>query len=54
LATAKISEKDSRAEINKVFNSFDVNRAVKISDNIGENNFCRAKKGRKRFRRGYD
>ena len=28
LATAKISEKDSRVEINKVFNSFDVNRAV--------------------------
>lgn len=30
LATAKISEKDSRAEINKVFNSFDTTRAVFI------------------------
>lgn len=30
LATAKISEKDSRAEVNKVFNSFDVNRCVNI------------------------
>lgn len=28
LATSKMSEKDNRAEINKVFNSFDVNRAV--------------------------
>lgn len=28
LATSKISEKDSRAEVNKVFNSFDINRAV--------------------------
>jgi Ca2+-binding EF-hand superfamily protein len=30
LATAKISEKDSRAEINKVFNSFDINKAVTV------------------------
>lgn len=30
LATAKIGEKDSRAEINKVFNSFDPNRSVKF------------------------
>jgi len=30
LATAKISEKDSRAEIEKVFTSFDINRAVII------------------------
>lgn len=28
LATAKIGEKDSRAEINKVFNAFDPNRSV--------------------------
>lgn len=28
LATAKMSEKDSRVEIIKVFNSFDVNRTV--------------------------
>lgn len=28
LATAKMSDKDSRAEIEKVFNSFDINRAV--------------------------
>lgn len=31
LATAKISQKDSRVEINKVFNSFDVNRIVIIT-----------------------
>lgn len=30
LATAKMSDKDSRAEIEKVFTSFDVNRAVNI------------------------
>lgn len=28
LATSKISEKDSRAEVIKVFNSFDINRTV--------------------------
>ena len=28
LATAKIGEKDSRAEIDKVWNSFDINRCV--------------------------
>ena len=28
LATAKIGDKDSRAEINKVFNAFDPNRSV--------------------------
>lgn len=28
LATAKVTEKDSRADINKVFNSFDHNRQV--------------------------
>ena len=28
LATAKIGEKDSRAEINKVFSAFDPNRSV--------------------------
>ena len=31
LATAKIGEKDSRAEINKVFNAFDPNRSVTIA-----------------------
>ena len=29
LATAKISEKDSRQEINKVFNSFDIHKQVR-------------------------
>ena len=29
LATAKLSDKDSRGDITKVFNSFDINRAVK-------------------------
>ena len=28
LATSKMSDKDSRAEINKVFNSFDLNKTV--------------------------
>lgn len=28
LATAKIGDKDGRAEIDKVFQSFDINRAV--------------------------
>jgi len=31
LATAKIGEKDTRVEINKVFNAFDPNRSVLIS-----------------------
>ena len=31
LATAKLGEKDSRAEIDKVWNSFDVNRAVNLT-----------------------
>lgn len=31
LATAKLSEKDSRAEVNKVFASFDTHRAGKIT-----------------------
>jgi Ca2+-binding EF-hand superfamily protein len=36
LATAKISDKDSRAEIDKVFASFDVNRAVRFLLNSRE------------------
>jgi Ca2+-binding EF-hand superfamily protein len=28
LATAKLSDKDSRAEVDKVFTSFDINKAV--------------------------
>ncbi len=31
LATAKLSDKDSRAEINKVFASFDIHKVGKIS-----------------------
>ena len=38
LATAKISDKDSRADIDKVFASFDVNRAVRLCFKVGENN----------------
>jgi centrin-1 len=30
LATAKLSDKDSRAEVEKVWGSFDINRAVTI------------------------
>ena len=35
LATAKLSDKESRVEVDKVFQSFDINRAVKILLNIG-------------------
>jgi len=31
LATAKLSEKDNRAEVNKVFASFDTHKAGKIT-----------------------
>jgi Ca2+-binding EF-hand superfamily protein len=36
LATAKIGEKDSRAEVNKVFTAFDPNRIVNMSNYIGK------------------
>ena len=36
LATAKIGEKDTRVEINKVFTAFDPNRAVKYVIMIGK------------------
>lgn len=51
LATAKISEKDSRADIDKVFSSFDVNRAVKKLFNIGKNLNFGVKEGCSRIRR---
>ena len=54
LATAKISEKDSRAEVNKVFNSFDVNRCVILFLNIGQDNIRLTKKSSKRSWLRYD
>lgn len=38
LATAKVNDKDSKAEIDKIFTSFDINRAVIYLINIGKNN----------------
>ena len=35
LATAKLSDKDSREDVMKVFNAFDVNRAVIYKYNLG-------------------
>lgn len=55
LATAKISDKDSRAEIDKVFTSFDINRAVKMILNcLGKNNNFGIEKSGSRFRRGFN
>lgn len=44
LATSKMSEKDSRAEIIKVFNSFDVNRTVKLAFTQGKISLAELKK----------
>lgn len=49
LATAKMSDKDSRAEIEKVFASFDINRAVIQFINLGKNYSPRIEKDRSRF-----
>lgn len=49
LATAKISDKDSRQEIDKVFASFDVNRAVINWLKLGKNHCSRIKKDSTRF-----
>ncbi len=49
LATAKISDKDSRAEIDKVFASFDVNRAVINLFNVGKNHCSGIEKSSSRF-----
>ena len=46
LATAKIGEKDSRAEVNKVFTAFDPNRAVNHLINIGKIHSSRFEKSR--------
>ena len=40
LATAKLGEKDSRAEIDKVWNSFDVNRSVSFYISLGQDFYC--------------
>jgi Ca2+-binding EF-hand superfamily protein len=46
LATAKIGEKDSRVEINKVFNAFDPNRCVRVRRSVGEVHRAGAEEGR--------
>ena len=51
LATAKIGEKDTRAEILKVFNAFDPNRSVISFSIVGKIHDSRAQEGRPRFGR---
>ena len=51
LATAKIGEKDSRAEINKVFKSFDPNNAVIFYFILGKIHNPLTEKSRQRFGR---
>lgn len=53
LATAKIGEKDSRGEINKVFTAFDPNRAVTIRFIPGQVHSQRTQEGRQGSRRGF-
>jgi Ca2+-binding EF-hand superfamily protein len=52
LATAKLSDKESRVEVDKVFGAFDLNRAVIIFDNSGKIHHFRIKKSRSGFGRG--
>jgi len=54
LATAKISDKDSRQEIDKVFASFDVNRAVIYQLKLGKNHSSWIEKDCSRFGRRFD
>lgn len=54
LATAKIGEKDNRAEINKVFNAFDPNRSVLTIFYSGQIHNFGTQKGRPRSRRRFD
>ena len=54
LATAKIGEKDSRVEINKVFSAFDPNRSVNNLFDSGKIYLDGIKKGRPRFGRRHD
>ena len=49
LATAKIGEKDSRVEINKVFTAFDPNRAVHYLINVGKIHSQRIEKSSQGF-----
>lgn len=52
LATAKMSDKESRAEVDKVFQSFDINRAVIFIINVGKIHNLGIEKSRPRVRRG--
>ena len=54
LATAKTSDKDSRAEIEKIFASYDINRAVILYLTSGSNHYCRTEKGRSRIGRSLE
>ena len=54
LATAKIGEKDTRVEINKVFTAFDPNRAVTIFLTAGQVHRNRLEEGRQGSGRGFD
>ncbi len=53
LATAKIGEKDTRVEVNKVFTAFDPNRAVYNLINIGKIHSQRIEKSSQGFRRRF-
>ena len=54
LATTKSSDKDSRAEVDKIFASFDINRAVRIILILGSIHHFGVEEGRPRIRRGLD
>ena len=54
LATAKIGEKDTRVEINKVFTAFDPNRAVSIPLTTGQIHRAGPEESRQGFRRRPD
>ena len=54
LATAKIGEKDTRVEINKVFTAFDPNRAVSIPLTAGQIHRAGPEESRQGFRRRPD
>ena len=54
LATTKSSDKDNRAEVDKIFASFDINRAVRLILNLGSIHHFGVEEGRPRIRRGLD
>jgi len=52
LATAKVSDKDSKAEVDKIFQSFDINKAVIYFVIKGKNYHFGIEKSRSRIGRG--